>query len=152
MLEFKNKGARVELWVLNDALFISISQLKSAEYSPKMCSTQEAPGWCHVGNRSNVEVDARIREDVMRSRVTFCTFISHPSSSGKSPILFLRPRGFPWLLLSSWDCPLSQRDDRSHVAKTVHLLCNLLCPSEQASVVLTSLLWMHTVQGPLNTC
>lgn len=138
MLEFKNKGALVELWVLNDALFISISQLKSAEYSPKMCSTQEAPGWCHVGNRSNVEVDARIREDVVRSRVTFCTFISHPSSSGKSPILFLRPRGL--------------RDDRSHVAKTVHLLCNLLCPSEQASVVLTSLLWMHTVQGPLNTC
>lgn len=116
MLEFKNKGAQVELWVLNDALFISISQLKSAEYSPKMCSTQETPGWCHLGNRSNTEVDARIREDVMRSRVTFCTFISHPSSSGKSPILFLRPRGFPWPLLSSWDCPLSQRDDKSHVA------------------------------------
>lgn len=143
MLELKSKeGARGELWVLNDAPIhhsISPAQLRSAECSPKMCRTQEGPGLCCLGNRPSVEVDARIREDIMRTRVTFCRFSSHlfilgthPSCSGDTGVSM----AFLLFLGLAYDSPISQRDARGHVTKAVHLPCDLLCPSGQALVAL----------------
>lgn len=143
MLGLKSKeGARGELWVLNDAPIhhsISLSQLRSAECSPKMCRTQEGPGLYCLGNRPSIEVGARIREDIMITRVTFCRYSSHlfifgiyPSCSGDTGVSM----AFLLILGLTYDSPVSQRDARGHVAKAVHLSCDLLCPSGQAPMAL----------------